>query len=74
MMMTYDDRKMCIGYANLINVADGIQHIYRVGTYDLLSPEAKRKLSDAETNIQEVMGEMYKYVSSHTESGKGEKQ
>ena len=73
-MMTYDDRKMCIGYANMINIADGIQHIYRVGAYDLLSPEAKRKLSDAETNIQEVMGEMYKYVSSHTESENGEKQ
>lgn len=70
-MMTYDDRVMCIGYANMINIADGIQYIYRVGAYDLLSPEAKRKLSDAETNIQSVMGEMYKYVASHTESEKG---
>lgn len=71
--MTYDDRKMCIGYANMVNVADGIQHIYRIGAYDLLSSEAKRKLSDAETNIQAVMGEMYNYVASHTENRKDEK-
>lgn len=71
--MTYDERKMCVGYANMINVADGIQYIYRVGAYDLLSPEAKRKLSDAETNIQSVMGEMYNYVASHTESIKEDK-
>ena len=32
--MTYEDRVMCIGYANLINVSDGIQYIYRVGAYD----------------------------------------
>ena len=71
--MTYDDRKMCIGYANMVNIADGIQHIYRTGAYELLSPEAKRRLTDAEANIQSVMGEMYKYVSSNTESGKGKK-
>jgi hypothetical protein len=65
--MTYDDRKMCIGYANMINVADGIQYIYRVGAYDLLSPEAKRKLSNAEAEIQEVMHEMHKYVADHME-------
>ena len=71
--MTYGDRVMCIGYANMVNVADGIQYIYRVGAYDLLSSEAKRKLSDAEMNIQAVMGEMYNYVASHTENGKDEK-
>ena len=71
--MTYDDRVMCIGYANLINVANGIQYIYRVGAYDLLSSEAKHKLSDAETNIQSVMGEMYNYVASHTEHRKENK-
>jgi hypothetical protein len=72
-MMTYDDRKMCIGYANMINVADGIQYIYRVGAYDLLSPEAKRKLSNAEAEIQEVMHEMHKYVADHMEDDKEKK-
>ena len=71
--MTYDDRKMCIGYARMIDIADGIQHIYRVGAYDLLSPDAKRKLSNAEMDIQSVMSEMYRYIASHTESEKGKK-
>jgi len=72
--MTYDERKMCVGYANLINVADGIQHIYRIGAYDLLSVESRRKLSNAEAEIQEVMNEMYKHVADHMEKdNKGEK-
>lgn len=65
--MTYDERKLCIGYANLIEVADLIQHIYRVGADSLLSIEARRKLSNAETEVQEVMNEMYKQVSKHME-------
>ena len=63
--MTYEERKMCGGYANLINVADGIQHIYRLGADELLSVESRRKLSNAEAEIQEVMHEMYKYVADH---------
>ena len=64
--MTYDERKMCNAYASLVGIADGIQHIYRVGAYELLSDEARHKLSNAEAEIQEVMNETYKYVSSHT--------
>lgn len=68
--MTCEERKMCVGYANLINVSDGIQHIYRLGADELLSDESRRKLSNAEAEIQEVMHEMYKYVSDHMEDDK----
>ena len=71
--MTYEERKMCVGYANLISVADGIQHIYRLDADELLSVESRRKLSNAEAEIQEVMHEMYKYVSDHMEDVKEEK-
>lgn len=64
--MTYDERKMCNTYTSLVGIANGIQHIYMVGGYELLSDEAKRKLSNAEAEIQEVMNETYKYVSEHT--------
>ena len=64
--MTYDERKMCNTYVSLIGVAEGIQHIYKVGGYELLSDGARRKLSNAEAEIQEVMNETYKYVSQHT--------
>jgi hypothetical protein len=50
----------------MVGIADGIQLIYRVGAYELLCDEVRRKLSSAEAEIQEVMNETYKYVSSHT--------
>ena len=66
MMMTYDERKMCIGYANLIDIADRIQYIYKLGAYDLLTKDAKRKFTEAESLVGDILGEAQQYVANHT--------
>ena len=68
--MTYDERRMCVGYSNLIEIQDLVQHIYRVGAVNLLSPKSKKLIISIEDKLGKVMDEMYKYVSSHTEDDK----
>ena len=68
--MTYDERRMCVGYSNLIEIQDLVQHIYRVGAFNLLSPKSKKLIISIEDKLGKVMDEMYKYVSSHTEDDK----
>lgn len=69
--MTLDERRMCIAYADLIQVCELIQHVLRVDAYELLSKERKRDLASAELALERVKGEIEKYVSSHTDLDDG---
>lgn len=69
--MTLDERRMCIAYADLIQVGELIQHVLRIDAYELLSKERKGDLASAELALERVRGEIEKYVSSHTDLDDG---
>lgn len=62
---------MCIAYADLIQVCELIQHVIKVGAYELLSKERKGDLASAKLSLDRVRGEIEKYVSSHTDFDDG---
>lgn len=43
--MTLDERRTCIAYADLIQVGELIQHVLKVGAYELLSKERRGDLA-----------------------------
>lgn len=63
--MTLDERRMVIAYADMIQVSDLIQHVLRIGAYDLLTADSKRALADADEAIREVHNEIMKYTLDH---------
>ena len=72
--MTLDERRMAVAYADLVSIKDAIQHIYRVEAYGLLSDRKKRRLIEAERCIEDVSGEVQKYMSEHTEWNEDEEE
>jgi hypothetical protein len=65
--MTLDERRMCIAYADMIQVEDLLQHVLRVDADKLLSAERRRDLASATLSLERVKCEIQKYVSEHTD-------
>lgn len=66
--MTLDERRMVIAHADMIQVSDLIQHVMRIGAYDLLTADSKRALADAEEAIGKVHNEIMKYTFDHLDN------
>lgn len=67
--MTLDERKMAIAYADMICVEELIQHILRIGAYELLSNKCKARFAEAEMWLGSVKGEFSVLMAEHTDFG-----
>ena len=64
--MTLDERRMSMAYADLITIGELVQHIIKIGAYDLLTPGCGVDLASAEDALWRVRDEVGKCVSVHT--------
>ena len=64
--MTLDERRMCIAYADMIQVEDLIQHVLRVDADKLLSAKRRMDLASATLCLERVKCEILRYVFEHT--------
>ena len=64
--MTYDEQKMCYAYATMVGIADAIQRIHKMGAYEMLSEDSQDAITVMEGQVQDILNETHKYVSSHT--------
>ena len=72
--MTLDERRMVIAYADMIHANDLIQHVMRIGAYDLLTADGKRALADADEAVCKVKNEIMEYTFAHLDKGTSNKE
>lgn len=68
--MTVDERKMTIAYADLLNIQELVQHIFKMGADELFSPFARKAFAKISIQLDTAMADVRSYVSLHTDFGK----
>ena len=71
-MMTIDERKMAIAYADLLNIQELAQHIMRMDADELFSPEARKTFFQIAFQLDSVIADVGHYMSTHTDFNKEE--
>ena len=64
--MTYGERMLCEAHTTLVNVVEGIDHMFELGIDDFLSAKARRKLSKAMAGTSDALEEIHDYILTHT--------
>ena len=72
--MTLNERRMVIAYADMIQVSDLIQHVMRIGAYEMLTADGRQALADADEAICKVKNEMMEYTFAHLDNGTSNKE